>query len=95
MPVYALSLNTPRSLMGSDATQVITPRSMTVKRRNTKTGTKSFEGRCREALRQQVCELFAGGHVQYSELAQLNTFTNEVYIQLDVLRPLVMDRIRR
>jgi hypothetical protein len=33
--------------------------------------------------------------VQYSELAQLNTFMNEVYIQLNVLRPLVMDRIRR
>jgi hypothetical protein len=64
-------------------------------RRDTKTGAKSFKARRGEAFGQNGSKLFIGWHMEYPELPQLNSLTNKVDVQLDVLRALVVHRVRR
>jgi hypothetical protein len=91
--VWALSLNTPRSLMGELRCTNDHPPSRFMQWRYTKTGSKMFKGRRRQSLRHDVRELFSYWHMQNSELSQLHSFANKVYVKLNVLCSLVMNWI--
>jgi hypothetical protein len=62
---------------------------------NAQTGPKCIERRCQETLCHHVSELFGCWNMKNTELAQLNAISDEMNVQLDVLRSLVMDQVRR
>ena len=71
-----------------------TPRSLMCNGNNTKTGPERFKSRRREALGHHISVLLACRHVENSEITDLHVFTDEVNVELDVLRPFVVHRVR-
>ena len=71
------------------------PRSLMCNGNNTKTGPERFKSRRREALGHHISVLLACRHVENSEITDLHVFTDEVNVELDVLRPFVVHRVRR
>ena len=59
------------------------------------TGTKIVKETSREPLGEDVRKLRACGHVENSELAKSDTFTDEVQVDLNMLRPLMLHGVAR
>ena len=71
------------------------PHSLKLHWYDAKTVPESFKGLRCEALGHNVGVLLAGRHMEDAELAGLHPFPNEVDVEFDVLRSLVMHWIRR
>ena len=71
-----------------------TPRSRSVAG-DAKTGPKAFKSRGRKALRHHISELLIGGYMQNSNTTKGDMLLNEVDVELNMLRPAMMNRISR
>jgi hypothetical protein len=58
-----------------------------------KTRSKILEERRRQALCEDICKLLSTGYLEDANTAKGYLLAHEVYVQLDMLRALVMDRI--
>jgi hypothetical protein len=74
----------------------LTPRrSCCVWRPDTQAGSKFLERCSGQALRHHVRELLCSRYMKNTELAERDLFPNKVDVELDVLSPTMMHRVRR
>ena len=71
-----------------------TPRSRSVAG-DAKTGPKALESRGRESLRHHIGELLIGGHMHDANTTKCNMLPNEVNVELNMLRPAMMNKVCR
>jgi hypothetical protein len=60
-----------------------------------KTGPKTLEGRGRKTLHHHIGELLIGGYMENTNTTKSDVLPNEVNVELDMLRPAMMNRISR
>jgi hypothetical protein len=70
-----------------------TPTVKTLATTNIETGPKFQKHRCRQTLREDVHDLGGCRHVQYADITDGNTFPNEVEVDLDMLRTLMLNGV--
>ena len=71
------------------------PLNRSVRHRNAEIGSEIFEQRRREAFREDVGELARTGNMQNADVADADLLSHEVDVELNVLRPLVMNWVAR
>jgi hypothetical protein len=62
---------------------------------DTKTGPEALEGRGRKTLRHHIGELLISGYMENTNTTKSDVLPNEVNVELDMLRPAMMNRISR
>ena len=63
-------------------------------RQHTKTGAEAFDRRRRQTFRHDVDKLFTCWNVEDAQFAQLNSFSDKMNVELNVLGVLVVNGIR-
>jgi hypothetical protein len=74
---------------------LIPSRSRSGRSANAKTGPKLCEELYREALGHDVSKLVSGGNMKNPDLSKRHLLANEVNVNLDLLRPSVVNRVGR
>ena len=69
-----------------------TPRSRSVAG-DAKTGPELLERRSRQSFCHDIGELLIGGHMENSDTTKCDVLPDEVNVELNMLRPSVMDRV--